>query len=405
LRTDPHLVALLINMVPYHHVRWDAFAALGGVRCTVLELAGRDEFPVLEHVAGIASSYRRQTLFREASSRSVPTARISAAVGRALTELRPDVLCVNGYSSIPSLVALQWAADHSIPTAVCSESNRFDADRNPVKEWIKQRVIGFSSAGVAGGTPQADYLIELGLPKEAVFAGYDAVDNSHFATGAETARQRDDELRKELKLPTNYFIACSRFTEKKNIPRLIEAFALYQEQNSKNKKSWDLVIVGEGELRPLIEKAIQQFGVSHAVHLVGAKPYDVLPAYYALAGAFIHASTIEQWGLVVNEAMASGLPVLVSNRCGCAADLVQEGRNGFTFDPSNVADLAQLMVKISAFDFPLAAFGLMSRQIIAHWGPERFAFGMKAAVECALKAGAKRGSLFDRLLLRALIRR
>jgi len=405
LRTDPHLVAMLINMVPYHHARWDAFAALGGFRCTVLELAGRDEFPVLEHVAGIASSYRRQTLFREASGRSVPNVRISAAVGRALTELRPDVLCVNGYSSIPSLVALLWAADHSIPAAICSESNRFDMDRSPIKEWIKQRVVGFSSAGVAGGTPQADYLTELGLPKEAVFAGYDAVDNSHFAMGSETARQRDDELRKELKLPMNYFIACSRFTEKKNIPRLIEAFALYREQNSKPEKTWDLVIVGEGELRPLIENAIRQFGVSHAVHLVGAKPYDALPAYYGLAGAFIHASTTEQWGLVVNEAMASGLPILVSNRCGCAADLVQEGRNGFTFDPTNVADLAQLMARISAFDFPLAAFGLMSRQIIARWGPERFALGMKAAVECALKTGAKRGSLFDRLLLRGLIRR
>ena len=313
MRTDPHLVALLINMVPYHHARWDAFAASGGFRCTVLELAGRDEFPVLEHVAGIASSYQRQTLFREASSRSVPNARISAAVGRALTELRPDVLCVNGYSFISSLVALQWAADHSIPAAMCSDSNRFDADRNPVKEWIKRRVVGFSSAGMVAGTPQADYLIELGLPKEAVFVGYDAVDNTHFATGSETARRRNDELRKELKLPMNYFIACSRFTEKKNIPRLIEAFALYQKQNSKDEKTWDLVIVGEGELRPLIENAIRHFGVSHAVHLVGAKPYDVLPAYYALAGAFIHASTIEQWGLVVNEAMASGLPPLFTD--------------------------------------------------------------------------------------------
>ena len=405
MRTDPHLVALLINMVPYHHARWDAFAASGGFRCTVLEMAGRDEFPVLEHVAGIASSYQRQTLFREASGGSVPNVRIAVAVRRALTELRPDVLCVNGYSSTLSLVALLWAADHSIPAAICSESNRFDTDRNPVKEWIKQRVVGFSSAGMAGGTPQADYLIELGLPKEAVFVGYDAVDNSHFDLGSEAARQRDDELRKELKLPLNYFIACSRFTEKKNIPRLIEAFALYREQNSKPEKTWDLVIVGEGELRPVIENAIQQFSVSHAVHLVGAKPYDILPAYYGLAGAFIHASTTEQWGLVVNEALASGLPVLVSNRCGCAADLVQEDRNGFTFDPSNVAGLAQLMVRISAFEFPRTAFGLMSRQIIAHWGPERFATGMKAAVESALKSGAKHGSLFDRLLLKALIRR
>lgn len=391
-------------MVPYHHARWEAFAVLGGFRCTVLELAGRDEFAVLEYAGGIAS-YRRQTLFREATGEGIPNARVAAAVERALTELNPDVICVNGYSLLPNLVALQWAAAHSIPVVMCSESNRLDSDRNRVKEWVKRRVIGLSSAGMAGGRPQADYLVELGLPKETVFSGYDAVDNSHFCKGSETARRRDDELRRELKLPARYFIACSRFAGKKNIPRLIEAFALYKKRSSKSQKIWDLVIVGDGELRPLIEEVVQRFGVIHSVHLVGAKPYDVLPAYYALAGALIHASTTEQWGLVVNEAMASGLPVLVSNRCGCVTDLVWEGKNGFTFDPYDVEALAQLMIKISTDDFPLSEFGLTSRKIITNWGPERFASGMKAAAECALKVGAKRAGLFDRVLLKALSHR
>ena len=101
--------------------------------------------------------------------------------------------------------------------------------------------------------------------------------------------------------------------------------------------------------RAEVEEAISRLSVEGSVHLVGAQSYGDVPAYYALAGAFVHASTTEQWGLVVNEAMASGLPVLVSNRCGCAPDLVQEGVNGFTFDPCNVEELAQLMLKISAF--------------------------------------------------------
>ncbi len=392
-------------MVPYHHARWEAFAASKGFRCTVLELTGRDEFRVLEHAPAPASSYQRKTLFPDADTRKVPNGQVAAALERALDELRPDILFVSGYSFLPSLVGLQWAEKHSVPAVICSESNRFDADRNPIKEWIKRRVVAFSCAGVAGGTPQADYLIDLGLPKDAVFVGYDAIDNRHFASGSAKARERDGELRRELNLPLNYFLACSRFTEKKNIPRLIETFALYQQQSRDKKKTWDLVIVGEGELRPLIENAIQQFNLTHVVHLVGAKPCDSLPAYYALAGAFIHASTTEQWGLVVNEAMASGLPVLVSNRCGCAADLVQEGQNGFTFDPTNVEELAQGMVKISAADFPLAAFGLKSREIIAQWGPERFAAGVKSAAGSALKTGAKQAGLLDRLLLEALIRR
>jgi 1,2-diacylglycerol 3-alpha-glucosyltransferase len=58
-----------------------------------------------------------------------------------------------------------------------------------------------------------------------------------------------------------------------------------------------------------------------------------------LASAFIQASTTEQWGLVVNEAMASGLPVLVSERCGCAPDLVKNGVNGYTFDPYDIKEI------------------------------------------------------------------
>ena len=84
----------------------------------------------------------------------------------------------------------------------------------------------------------------------------------------------------------------------------------------------------------------------------GFKQYDELPIYYGLAGAFIHASTTEQWGLVVNEAMAAGLPVIVSERCGCAPDLVENGRNGFTFDPYDVDALTHLMLKMALWEFP-----------------------------------------------------
>ena len=82
------------------------------------------------------------------------------------------------------------------------------------------------------------------------------------------------------------------------------------------------------------------------MHLPGFKPYDELPVYYALANAFVHASTTEQWGLVVNEAIASGLPVIVSNRCGCAPELVNG--NGFTFDPTNEHELTARLLEMAS---------------------------------------------------------
>lgn len=141
------------------------------------------------------------------------------------------------------------------------------------------------------------------------------------------------------------------------------------------------------------------------VWLPGFRQIRELPRFYAGAGCFIHASTTEQWGLVVNEAMACGLPVIVSERCGCARDLVQEGLNGFHFDPRNVAQLAKLMAKVSAPGFPRADFGEASRRIVADFGPERFARGLKAAAAHAIGKGAHRPSLLDRLILDLVCRR
>jgi len=134
--------------------------------------------------------------------------------------------------------------------------------------------------------------------------------------------------------------------------------------------------------------------------------YDALPAYYGLAGAFVHASTTEQWGLVVNEAMASGLPVIVPKRCGCVPDLVQDGVNGFSFDPYDVEALAGLMQRVAALAGDRReAIGEAGRRIIADWGPERFADGLMQAVEVARRRPPSRASWLDRSLLWALVHR
>jgi glycosyltransferase involved in cell wall biosynthesis len=167
-----------------------------------------------------------------------------------------------------------------------------------------------------------------------------------------------------------------------------------------------MVLLGDGPLRPALQSQIEAFKLQDHIQLPGFRQYPELPSYYALAGAFIHASTIEQWGLVVNEAMASGLPVIVSNRCGCARDLVKEGLNGFTFDPFNADALAQLMSRVARLDEEgKAKMGAESRRIIAEWGVKRFADGLESAVAKALEVGPPRVSLFDRGLLHALMLR
>jgi glycosyltransferase involved in cell wall biosynthesis len=123
------------------------------------------------------------------------------------------------------------------------------------------------------------------------------------------------------------------------------------------------------------------------VHFPGFKQAGELPAYYGLAQVFILASShFEPWGLVVNEAMAAGLPVLVSKACGCAVDLVQEGVNGFTFDPYDVQGLARLLEKMSSREVDLPAMGAASRRLIADWTPGVFAQNLFNAAAAAMAA-------------------
>jgi glycosyltransferase involved in cell wall biosynthesis len=166
-----------------------------------------------------------------------------------------------------------------------------------------------------------------------------------------------------------------------------------------------LVLLGDGPLKPELERLVAELKLQDSVVMPGFKQYDELPFFYALAGAFIHASTVEQWGLVVNEAMASGLPVLVSNRCGCAQDLVKDGVNGFNFDPYHPEQMAELMFRLSAPQFPLADFGAASRRIITDWSPERFAKGFCQSIESALGAPRPKMGALDRILLQLLSRK
>jgi glycosyltransferase involved in cell wall biosynthesis len=134
------------------------------------------------------------------------------------------------------------------------------------------------------------------------------------------------------------------------------------------------------------------------VHLAGFKPYNELPVYYASANAFIHASTAEQWGLVVNEAIASGLPVIVSDRCGCAPELVNG--NGFTFDPTNEHELADRLFEMASLsDQERQGLGENSYRIAPNFAPERFGEGLERAASAVIGVPQKKFGVMDRALL------
>lgn len=387
----------------YHHARIEAFARRSSMRVTVLEMSDTSAFREFKLSVVRDAHYRTMTLYRDRYFADIAPAESCRAIGRALDQLNPDLLLVQGWSDTYALAPLYWCARTGIPAVVASESQSSDAPRRTWKEFIKRRIVSRFASGLVGGAAHVEYLATLGLKSSQIFTGYDVVDNDHFALGAAEARRDADAVRRRLELPERYFLASCRFIPKKNLARLIRAFAVYR--RAAGPGGCDLVLLGDGAERNALEQLVLELGVQACVSMPGFKPYQELPAYYGLAEAFVHASTTEQWGLVVNEAMACGLPLIVSNRCGCVPDLVQPGRNGITVDPWDVAGLAAALHNMAADEHGRKNMGACSQSLIANWTPETFADGLEQAAQAAIDVPLSPRPFADRLLLWSLLQR
>src|SRR5207302_2361591 len=178
-----------------------------------------------------------------------------------------------------------------------------------------------------------DYLVRLGIPRERIFTGYDVVDNDYFAHAASAARQDAAAARSRQPLIPQrpYFLAVTRLVPRKNAARLLEAYLAYR-ATAGEADAWDLVICGNGTEEPRLRSFIREHKLDRHVHLPGFISYSGIGDWYGLAKAFIHPALHEQWGLAVNEAMAAGVPALMSNRCGWYPDLVRDGGTVPGFD-------------------------------------------------------------------------
>jgi glycosyltransferase involved in cell wall biosynthesis len=380
------LAVLVERLGPYHASRFQALSRrLGPGQLAPIEVAGQSRRYAWDGVT--FGGVRVTRLFPEADYPDLGARKIGKAVQAALDALAPESVAVNGWGFPEARAAVGWARARGRAVVLMSDSQERDARRTWLKERAKRVVVGRCDSALVAGQRHAAYAAKLGMPASGIVLGYDVVDNEHFARGAAVAREHAHELRVRLGLPDRYWLLCARFVPKKNLGTALEAFANYQRELG--SQAWGLVLLGDGPLRGELAARTASLGLAGRIVMPGFVQYPDLPQYYGLASAFVLPSLVEQWGLVVNEAMAASLPVLVSTACGCAPDLVQEGVNGFTFEPSDPGRLALLMARLSqSGDLP--AMGEASRERIAAWTPETFAENMERAVQLALARAAER---------------
>jgi glycosyltransferase involved in cell wall biosynthesis len=376
---------------PYHIARLRAAHRLfaeRGVRLVALETAEADEtYGWRTHTE--SESFGWERVFAGRSHETIGAREMEAGVRAALDQLDPSAVAITSYSHPDARACLAWCRRHRRTAVLMSDSKADDAPRVAWRESVKSIIVRQYDAALVAGTPHAAYLAGLGFPPDLIFRPVDVIDNDRFAVGATRAR-RDAERSASIvgvAAGTPYFLGVSRFIARKNLDTLIAAYGAYRRSAAASgQRPWPLVLIGDG---PDIERLRRLAAdvAEDAVLFPGFRQVDELVAFYGLAGCFVHPAAADQWGLVVNEAMAAGLPVVVSRVAGCARDLVQDGVNGFTFDPGSIDELAGLLARLAAMsDDERTEMGSAGQRTISRYRPEDFAEGL----ERAIRAGAIR---------------
>ena len=385
------LAITFTNFGPYHLARLRALASKLMARGDTLiayEVAGNERrYPWLRSMAD--EPFEWITLFPDRDLESLSKTACRRAIRDALDRDEPDVLGIVGYARPESMAMLGWAQLNLRPTILMSESQEIDHHRVWWKEAVKRQRVRQFSSGLVGGPKHADYLVKLGLRADQIAYGYNAVDNNHFARLADKAR-RDPQGRVGLPAAP-FFIAVSRFVPEKNLSALVAAYGRYRALTQ--APPWDLVLCGDGDARPQIEASILASGVADSIHLPGFLQTDSLSRWLAHARGFVHPSLMEPWGLVVNEAAACHLPLLISDRAGCSETLVPDpiGTTGRRFDPTSVNAMADSLEWLASRPEPdRAAMGQRAFEVVSRWGPARFATGTLEAVDLAFHRETQR---------------
>ncbi len=220
---------------------------------------------------------------------------------------------------------------------VMQDSKFDDKQRHLGFELFKSALYSPYHAALAAGPRTRAYLRFLGFPQARIFLGYDTISVERVRRMAESAPAPDGAAYAE-----RHFTIIARFIAKKNLAVALEAYAAYRADGAGGRAPRALHLVGSGELEPALRQKAQELQLEE-VHFRGYLGEDEVARLLGSTLALILPSIEEQHGLVVNEALAMGVPVLLSDNCGARDLLVRSGVNGYVFEADNVSGLAHFM--------------------------------------------------------------
>lgn len=301
----------------------------------------------------------------------------------ALDAANPQTILCGGYNHPASWEALWWARRRNVRFVLWTESNQQDhrSGRGTV-EWLKRYFVSSCNAFIVPGKSSLAYLRTLGVNERPIFTAPNAVDNTFFAKQADQVKSQATAFRERFGLPRRFILFVGRLVPEKGVFDLLQAYA---KLGSDLRSEVGLVFAGEGVSREALSEQAQLIEPG-MICFPGFAQREDLAGLYALAEAFILPTHSDPWGLVVNEAMVCGLPIVVTNVAGCASDLVQDGWNGYVVSPADPDRLSAAISSLLRQPETAQQMRVRSAERIQAYSPQACAHGLAAVV---LASGAE----------------
>jgi glycosyltransferase involved in cell wall biosynthesis len=294
---------------------------------------------------------------------------VTPGIARALRSARPDVVVVSGWSTFASQGAIAWCRAHRTPYVLLVESHDLEPRtswRRALKGAVVPRLLRGAANVLVVGSAARESVVARGATSIRLFANTIDV-GAWTSRAAELERRRaDDDV---------LVLSVARLVPEKGIDDLVRAVADAGDPRLR------LVAAGDGAERQALVDLAAELGVR--LTILGHVAEAELAQLYVDADVFALLSHHEPWGVAVNEAAASGLPLLLSDRVGAASDLLAEGKNGFLVPAGDVRAAATALRRLASDPALRSRLGKHSRELVLGWGYEPSVDNFVAAVRAA----------------------
>jgi glycosyltransferase involved in cell wall biosynthesis len=292
-----------------------------------------------------------------------------------------DAMWSHGYSTVNAMHAILAAKALGIPVLLRTDSWLGERARTPAKLFVKmlffKALRSLIDGVLAVGKRNVLYWEHYFGPDFPIFLMPYAVDNNYFSERVAAAALQRETMQAELGLDPSrpVILYASKFVKRKNADQLLEAWL---QVRATTTLAPYLLFVGDGEIRAQVERRAAESGCE-GVKFLGFRNQSELPRFFDLSDVFVLPARHEAFGLIVNEAMASGLPVVISDDVGCADDLVRNGENGYVYPVNDIDALRDALIA-TLQPGRAAAMGQSSRKILATWSFDEDIAALKAAL-------------------------